>query len=63
MRGNTLAAIVGNRTHEELSQLVESSRIHFASKPYAAGILEAMEFYDFLGECKAPEPVKEHDPA
>ncbi len=58
MRGNTLAAIVGNRTHEELSQLVESSRIHFASKPYAAGILEAMEFYDFLGECKAPEPVK-----
>lgn len=58
MRGNTLAAIVGNRTHEELSQLVESSRIHFASKSYAAGILEAMEFYDFLGECKAPDPDK-----
>ncbi|ASJ71497.1 HAD family hydrolase [Granulosicoccus antarcticus] len=59
MRGNTLAAIVGNRSHEELSQLVESSRIHFTSKNYAAGILEAMEFYDFLGECKAPEPVSE----
>ncbi len=59
MRGNTLAAIVGNRAHEELSQLVESSRIHCTSKAYAAGILEAMEYYDFLGECKAPDSVQE----
>lgn len=61
MRGNTLAAIVGNRTHEELSQLTEGASIHFANKPYAAGILEAIEFYDFLGDCKAP--TAEAEPA
>ena len=59
MRGNTLAAIVGNRSHEELSQLTEGASIHFTDKPYAAGILEAIEFYDFLGDCKAPEPEPE----
>lgn len=59
MRGNTLAAIVGNRAHEELSQLTEGASIHFARKPYAAGILEAIDFYDFLGECKAPDQATE----
>lgn len=59
MRGNTLAAIVGNRTHEELSQLEEGASVHFANKPYAAGILEAIEYYDFLGECRAPESEAE----
>ncbi len=59
MRGNTLAAIVGNRSHEELSQLTEGASIHFTDKPYAAGILEAIEFYDFLGDCKAPRPEPE----
>ncbi|HEC72771.1 MAG TPA: HAD-IIB family hydrolase, partial [Methylophaga aminisulfidivorans] len=30
MRGNTLAAVVANRHHEELSQLVDTDRIYFA---------------------------------
>lgn len=54
MRGNTLAAVVANRHHEEMSQLVDLDRIYFSEKPYAGGILEALEFYDFFGSCKDP---------
>jgi len=48
MRGNTLAAVVANRHHEELSQLVDTDRIYFAEKAHAAGILEALEHYQFF---------------
>lgn len=54
MRGNTLAAVVANRHHEEMSQLIDLDRIYFSTKPCAAGILEALEFYDFFGECRDP---------
>ncbi len=54
MRGNTLAVVVANRHHEELSELGGSERIYYAQKPYASGILEAMDHYDFFGECRAP---------
>ena len=54
MRGNTLAAVVANRHHEELSDLVDHDRIYFSTKPYAAGILEALHFYDFFGACRDP---------
>jgi len=54
MRGNTLAAVVGNRHYEELSELAEQERIYFADKPYAAGILEAADHYDFFNACTAP---------
>ena len=57
MRGNTLAAVVANRHHEELSQLMEIDRIYFAEKPFAAGILEALEFYDFFNKCQSPSTV------
>lgn len=57
MRGNTLAAIVGNRSHEELSNVEQSNTIYFADQTFAAGIIEAMNYYDFLGECKAPDSV------
>ncbi|MBB4301877.1 sucrose-phosphate synthase [Rhodobium orientis] len=56
MRGNTLAAVVANRHDEELSQLVDLERIYFATQPFARGILEAIDHYDFFGECRAPEP-------
>jgi sucrose-phosphate synthase len=49
MRGNTLAVVVGNRHKEELSSLADIPRIFFARKPYAAGILEAIEHYDLFG--------------
>lgn len=52
MRGNTLAAVVSNRHHEELSQLVDIEQIYFANKPYAEGILEALAHYDFVNKTK-----------
>jgi sucrose-phosphate synthase len=54
MRGNTLAAVVANRHHEELSQLIDVERIYFSSEPNAAGILEALAYYDFFASCKDP---------
>lgn len=59
MRGNTLAVVVGNRHEEELSQLTELEDIYFAKAHGAAGILEAIDHYDFFGACRppvAPEP-------
>ncbi len=47
MRGNTRAVVVANRHHEELSQLGDAAHIYLASKPHAAGILEALDFYGF----------------
>ena len=55
MRGNTLAVVVGNRHHEELSGLVEQERIYFAEKAYAEGILEAIDHYNFFNGCEAPK--------
>ena len=57
MRGNTLAVVVGNRHHEELSQLEDIERIYFAKAPYASGILEAIDHYDFFRSCQLPEEV------
>jgi sucrose-phosphate synthase len=52
MRGNTLAAVVANRHNEELSQLIDTDRIYFADKPFAAGILESLEHYQFFHQAK-----------
>lgn len=55
MRGETLAVVVANRHHEELSALVDVERIYFARRPLAAGILEAFDYYDFFGACRDPK--------
>ena len=55
MRGNTLAVVVGNRHQEDLSDLEDHKSIYFANQAHAGGILEAIEHYDFLYSCKAPE--------
>ena len=52
MRGNTMAVVVANRHHEELSGLEEEQRIYFAEQRCAAGILEAIEHYRFLESCE-----------
>ena len=52
--GNTLAVVVANRHHEELSGLVDIERLYFARQPLAAGILEAIDYYDFFGACRDP---------
>jgi len=61
MRGATLAAVVANRHHEELSQLVDVERIYFAEQPFAAGIIEALQYYDFYQHCKDPGEVESLD--
>jgi sucrose-phosphate synthase len=55
MRGNTLAVVVKNRHHEELSQLVNLESIYFAEHEYARGILEAIRYYDFFDDCRPPD--------
>ena len=48
MRGNTLAVVVANRHHEELSHLVDADRIYYAQEAYVLGILEAIDHFDFF---------------
>ena len=36
-------------------ELSDVDRIFFTEQPHAAGILEAIEHYDFFGACKVPE--------
>ncbi|GAB6039969.1 HAD-IIB family hydrolase [Endothiovibrio diazotrophicus] len=51
--GNVLGVVVGNHA-PELNRLRGQSRIHFAEGKYAAGILEGIDYYDFLGEIRIP---------
>ncbi|CAG7857190.1 partial sucrose-phosphate synthase, partial [biofilm metagenome] len=48
LRGNTLGVVVANRHSEELSLLSETQQVYFAERAHAGGILEAVEFYNFL---------------
>ena len=48
LRGKTLGVVVANRHREELSMLGDMEHVYFAERPYAWGILEALEHYDFL---------------
>ena len=57
MRGNTLGVIVANRHEEELSQLDTTEQIYFAERPFAAGILEALEHYDFFNSASDQVPA------
>jgi sucrose-phosphate synthase len=62
LRGNTLAVVVGNRHDEELGELREADNIYFAEGHHAAGIIEAIEHYDFFGACRVPDPEPDSDP-
>jgi len=55
MRGNTLAVVVANRHEEELSELTDIESIFFAETPFASGIMEAIDHYDFLRACQVPD--------
>jgi sucrose-phosphate synthase len=55
MRGNTLAVVVANRHHEELSHLVDAERIYYAKQAHAEGILEAIDHFDFFRSCNIPD--------
>jgi sucrose-phosphate synthase len=56
MRGNTLAVVVANRHHEELSALVDLERVYFSDRSGAAGLLDAIEYYAFLGSGEVEDP-------
>jgi len=53
LRGNTLGLVVGNYS-PELARLRGRERVYFAEGEYAWGILEGIQFYDFLGELVIP---------
>ncbi len=53
--GNTLGVVVSNRHDEELTGLADSPHLFFSRSPHAAGIMEAIEHYDFLDTRKVPE--------
>jgi sucrose-phosphate synthase len=55
LRGNTLGVVVGNYDRE-LQHLFGKPRIYFASEGYAAGIIEGIEYYNFLGQVRNLEP-------
>ena len=55
IRGNTLGVLVANRHDEELSDLIDLERVYYAKKPFAAGILDAIKYYDFFQTCKVPD--------
>ncbi len=48
LSGQTLGVVVGNHS-VELKKLRGNDRIYFASGHYAAGIIEGIRYYDFLG--------------
>ena len=51
LNGNTLGVVVGNHS-EELETLRGRDLIYFAEGRYARGILEGIEYYDFLGKIR-----------
>lgn len=55
MRGNTLGVAVANPHRDELAQLIDVQRIYFSNGNYVNGVLEAMDYYDFLGKCQVPD--------
>ncbi len=54
MRGNTLGAVVSTQYSDEMGLLADIEGIYFARQRYAAGLLEAIDHYDFYGRCQLP---------
>lgn len=50
LRGNTLGVVVDNNHLDELSDLSNVEKIYFAKQPHAAGILEAIDHYNFIAD-------------
>ncbi len=54
LRGNPLGAVVTPRARSVLAGLGELSRVYFSQADHEAGILEAIAYYDFHGDCRVP---------
>lgn len=53
LAGNTLGVVVGNYS-PELEKLRKYPRIYFAEQHHAAGIIEGINYYNFLGQIAIP---------
>lgn len=53
LKGRTLGVVVGNYS-PELEKLKRLPRIYFAKAHHARGILEGIEYYNFLGHIRIP---------
>lgn len=53
LAGNTLGVVVGNYSRE-LEKLRKYPRVYFADKQHAAGIIEGIEYYNFLDQISIP---------
>ncbi|MGB3051641.1 MAG: PfkB family carbohydrate kinase [Polyangiales bacterium] len=58
LSGDTLGVVVSNHT-PELDKLRGRPRVHFAKSPHARGILEGIDWYDFLGDIRVPPEEQE----
>ncbi len=58
LSGDTLGVVVSNHT-PELDRLKGRPRVHFAKNPHARGILEGLDWYDFLGDIRVPALAEE----
>lgn len=54
LSGETLGVVVGNHS-SELNKLRGRERIYFAEGEYAQGIIDGINYYDFLGEITIPK--------
>ena len=54
LRGNTLGVVVANHG-PELERLRGKPRIFFAGHEHARGILDGIDYYDFLGDIRVPD--------
>jgi sucrose-phosphate synthase len=53
LSGDTLGVVVSNHT-AELDRLRGRPRVHFAESAHARGIIEGIDYYDFLGDIRVP---------
>ena len=60
LTGNTPAVVVGNHS-PELEHLKGMPLIYFAEGHNAQGIIEAIEYFDFLGNIRIPEKAETDD--
>jgi len=56
LRGNTLGLVVFNFS-KELIRLKTRPRIYFARGKHAWGVLEGLDYYDFLGDIRIPSEM------
>ncbi|MBU1191021.1 MAG: HAD-IIB family hydrolase [Gammaproteobacteria bacterium] len=54
LRGNTLGVVVANYS-TEIERMRNKPRIYFSAAEHAAGVLEGIQHYNFLGDIRLPD--------